>query len=625
MQNRFSIHYLKTRLTALKPEFFFLVCASVFGLLTLIITPPFQSPDELNHFYRVGQISEGHIAAVKENNRIGGYVPASFVRITEPFLRLRWNIHAKTSSEEIRKVFEVPLNDSAKVFVDFPNTGMYSPVCYLPQVIVIAVLKYVGPGPLSLFYAARFAGLLAWILGMFIAIRMLPFFRWAFVLLALLPMSVFVHTSLSADTVTNVLSFLTLAYILKLIYISEKISLKSYALLCLLTILLASAKLVYTPLILLAVLIPKQKFGSRKAYFFSVGFLFAVALFVSFGWSRYMNSMYLPYEHYNPMYRDETALIKGSNIYEQMHYILDHGSYIIEVMLKSLHDSFTMYFEGYIGVFGWLDSKLPLWFIWLAYGVIFFCLVIGGKQTVQVSKTQRIIFVGSLLILCILILLSQHLTWDRVGADVIGTIQGRYFIPVFPLLALLFYNRRFSVPSLSAFVVICFSLIALLFMIQILYERYYSVSVFDSTQIHCGAEKISVNNMFVTDHRSVLLDNVDARTDERARTGHYSVKLNAKRAFGFTYRANDLHHKDVISVSAWRYGNTGSLVIANTDNFFITESKAFEKDSAGWEHIFLKVLLEKEPEVDEIGIFIYNTSSDSSYFDDIEITLDRLK
>lgn len=617
---------LRTFCESCKPEYVFLVCAFVFGLLSLILTPPFQSPDEINHFYRSYQVSEGGLFGERADSRVGGYLPAGCVHVTEPFLGLSWNMHGKTEASRIREAFQIPLDDTARVFVDFPNTAMYPPVCYLPQALGIFVLKKLGAGPLALFYAARFCGLLFWIFGMFKVIRLMPFYRWVFVLLALLPMSVFIHMSVSADTVTNVLSFLTLAYLLKLIFQDNAISSKHYIFLCFLTLLLALSKLVYIPLILPALLIPTWKFGGFRRWLFHLGILFLLAFTVCVLWSGYMNGLYLAYKDYNPAFRDNITLVACADMHAQKHTILaDGGWHFICVMFDSLCHSFDMYFQGYIGVFGWLDTKLPEWFIWLAYAVIVLCVVLAGEEKRRVSVRARLLFGFAAVLILILILLTQHLTWDCVGADLITTIQGRYFIPVAPLLFFLFYNRRFRSPFLLPLVVMSFSVLSLSFMSKTLYDRYYVASRFESEVIRCNAEIVTPDSLFATDKPGRLLGNTDARTGEQARSGSYALKLHALRSFGFTYKVNDLDYGDVIRYSVWRRGSSGGLVVSDGKDMFIMQSKAFETDRAGWEHLELTMTLQEAMKGKEIGFYLFNNARDSSYFDDVEIALDRLK
>jgi hypothetical protein len=88
------------------------------------------------------------------------YIPKSVVDITNPFLGLRWDMNVKTSFEIIQKQFSVPLNEDEKIFVDFPNTALYSPVSYIPQAISIFIFRQLNLPPLLIFYGARLFTLL---------------------------------------------------------------------------------------------------------------------------------------------------------------------------------------------------------------------------------------------------------------------------------------------------------------------------------------------------------------------------------------------------------------------------------------------------------------------------------
>ena len=482
----------------LKPDIFFAIFASFFGLIILLLTPPFQIPDEINHFYRAYQISEGDLISIKQNDRIGGYLPVSLEKITLPFLGLRWNKNRKTNYKTILRQFNIPLNPKERKFLDFPNTGMYSPISYFPQSISIFALRKLHLSPLFLFYGARIFTLLFWVVSIFYAIRLMPFYKWLFALIALLPMSLFINMSLSADVVTNLLSFILIAYILKLTYSEPTISAKNFVTTSLLIILLASAKLVYTPIVLLFLLIPKEKFRNRKTYYFQIALLFIISFGTVLFWSGIMNNLYLPYSLYNEEFRDSATLRNCADIHQQMHYILNHGFYIIAVFAISMMHSFTMYFQGYIGTFGWLDTKLPIWFIYLSYAVIFIVAIIEKNKTISIKSNQKKIIFVALISTIGLVLLSQHLTWDCVGRMIIGTIQGRYFIPAFPLLFILFYNSKFKNSEFIIPLVIVFSFMSLSLTIDTLYKRYYVTPKSDSVAIECNVEKTTNEDIFKT-------------------------------------------------------------------------------------------------------------------------------
>jgi uncharacterized membrane protein len=612
---------LTTKLNKLSPHILFVFLAAFFGLLTLIITPPFQVPDEINHFYRAYQISEGNFIPIKQDKRIGGNLPASLTKITEPFIGLSWNLHAKTNSKTIAEQFKTPLNPKERRFLDFPNTGMYSPVSYFPQSIEIFVLRNFNLPPLYIFYGTRLFTLAFWTVILFWAIKIIPFYKWFFTLIALLPMSLFINMSLSADVTTNLLSFLLIAYILKLAYSDLFVTTQSFIFICILAILLASAKLVYSPILFLYLLIPQKKFYSKKTYYTQLIILFFISSGTLLFWTKIMNSLYLPYSEYNVNFRDNVTLIKCADMHEQFQYITHHGFYIWHVFTNSMRQSFDMYFQGYIGTFGWLDTKLPLWFIYFSYATLFVIAFSDDNKNINLKHKHKLVIIASLIVITSLILLSQHLTWDCVGGDIISTIQGRYFIPAFPLLFLLLYNSTFHYPQMAKIIVIIFTIFSLSLTIKTLYIRYYVIPKFESVFIRCDAENITEDNRFKTNVESVMLDNAGNRTNEKARSGNYSVKLTSQNPFGFTYRIFGGGLGDILHAEVWRFGKSGSIVFSGNSgkDFYVTSAIPVENDTTGWHKLELNYTISKEISGREIGIYLYNSSGDSVYFDDLMV------
>jgi uncharacterized membrane protein len=87
--------------------------------------------------------------------------------IAYPFSDLPGNKYAKTNRKIIFEQFKIPLKEEEKIFVDFPNTALYTPVSYLPQSLTIFFLRTFELPPLAIFYGARIVTLLCWIFGIF--------------------------------------------------------------------------------------------------------------------------------------------------------------------------------------------------------------------------------------------------------------------------------------------------------------------------------------------------------------------------------------------------------------------------------------------------------------------------
>ncbi len=615
----------------LKPDLFFFCCAAAFGFILLVVTPPFQTPDEFNHFYRAYQISEGNFVAIKKDNRVGGELPVSLVTLTQSFRSMPRREYVTTTWTSISEQFGVALEQDRKVFVDFPNTGMYSFVSYAPQALGIFVLRVFDLPPLYLFYGARLASLFFWLFGIAFAIRRLPFYQWFFVLLALLPMSVSTNMSLSADIVTNVLAFIVIAYSLDLAYKQPQISSRHVRVYIVLGILLAFAKVVYIPLILLFLLIPRDKFSSGRTHYLQIVWVFAGSAVAAISWSAIMGNLYVPYSLYNPAFRDgpimATCLVPCANMQDQLQHILTHASYVPTVFLHSIVESFDMYFQGYIGTFGWLETTLPIGFIYLSYGVIILVAVWDGRSNLKLGNYFKPLLILSFMAVVVLLLLTQLLTWVCVGGDLIYILQGRYIIPVLPLLFMLCYNVKWSKPQMVVKVVSIFSILSLTYASAFVYQRYFDQDEVVISHFASDVEKVHETYYLTTDRADVYLENGNTQSDEKARSGKYSVKVSVEQPYSLTYRLRDCKAGDSIVVDVYRYGRNGGIMISGGENSFYTyTADPIEKDSLGWDHLQTKFLVPQNMGENPVSIFAYyKEGNDSSYFDDMRFTYRKLK
>jgi len=457
----------------IRPEKFFLVLAFFFGTLFLLLTPPFQAPDEPNHFYRAWQVSEGGFMAVKLDSRIGGYLPQSLAQVAEPFSSMTWNTGQKITDLPFGDLLKTPLHPEERKFYDFNNTALYSPVCYLPTSSAILVCRILDTSPLYTLYWARLTTLCFWILAVFYVIKIAPFYKWLFSFLALLPMSLFINMSVNADAVTNAISFLFIAAVLRSAYHTDSFSNSRFRKLLILIFLLTSIKPAYTPLLLLLLIIPKTRFKTTKEWLFKIGMLIFSGVLFSALWSVLLNALYLSYQNYNPGFRDQAALVNGADVQQQLDYILSHGSYLVIVLLSSVKGSFDMYFNGYIGMFGWLEKSLPLSVVVMTYLLIITVSFYEGGGFIRVYRWHKLIFLFTFLIILFLVFLSQHLIWDPVGGDLIQNIQGRYLIPAAPLACFLFYGRKEKAKKVAASVTMISTVILLAYCVHVLYVRYH--------------------------------------------------------------------------------------------------------------------------------------------------------
>jgi len=450
------------------PEKAFLRIGLIFGILFLLVVPPFQVPDEPNHFFRAYQLSEGEIIGEKQDNNAGGLLPKSLVDSMLLWSNLPFHPEQKTTSKQFIEALNIPLEPQKNTFVGFPNTVLYSPVAYLPQVLGIALGKLFYFSPIVLMYLGRITNLIVAVYITFLSIKITPAFKWVFFLLALTPMATFQRASLSADSLINSISILLLAIVFKYAFDlnKAKIGRCDIGVLFILSLLLSLSKQAYFLVPFLCFLIPPAKFGSQKKYWVVCSLLCLTSVIAWVFWSFVVKDVYVPL-------RPDVAIAN-----EQARFVLSNPTKFAVIAFKDFNTSLTGYLKQFIGILGWLDTILPNALALSYPAVMLFISVIDSHANVIVPLQAKLKGFAVWFTTVFLIYLLSYFTWTPVGQASIEGIQGRYFIPIAPLLFLLFYNRKISLnirDSKIDVVLVCYSLFALVISLIVLLDRYYNL------------------------------------------------------------------------------------------------------------------------------------------------------
>ncbi len=443
-------------------EAVFVILASIFGLVIMFITPPFQVPDELNHFFRAYQIAEGQFLPQKiDEKHYGGVLPVSLHNTGLKVNDLPFHPEAKTTTKQIRNLFKIPLNQEVKRSLLFNNTAPYSPVLYIPQAIGILIGRFLDLSPVALLYLGRFLNLILYVFLIAMAIRLAPFSKWVFFMLGLMPMSIFLGASLSADTYTIGLAFVLIAFIMKISFEHHKMDIIQSTILFILIFLTLFGKQGYFLLAGLYFLIPSKKFDTRKKYLMFAAIYFIFCIFIVILW--------------HSATRGVTLQRSGVSPPDQIVFILSHPYGFMETLIKTIRFKTLFYLSSFIGTLGWMDVilapgfKITYFVMLLAAGTI---NTGEGKLTYKNKSLLAAIWGGNSLLLLVMI----YLWWNPVGDPSIYGIQGRYFIPLAPLFFLLFHSRIKLIKHseiLMPVILIAFSLGSLTYTVYMLVDRYY--------------------------------------------------------------------------------------------------------------------------------------------------------
>ena len=401
-------------------EKLFLIFTLFFGIIYALITPPFQSVDEGNHFLRSYAISEGQFISVKKEQAVGSILPQSLSELIEKYNYLEKDITSRTSFNEIKK--SLSIKNNKKIFTTYPNTALYSPLPYTAQTAGIIFGKIINANPLLMLYLARIFNLILYCALGYYAIKSTPYLKLAVFLLLLCPMNISLAASCSTDAALIGAGLLFFAKILQYTFEKEKLSLKNYILLCALLIVTCLTKHNFY-LFPLVFLIPKEKFGVK--YLAKVGLIISVPLVLCLLWSYLISGLYVPL---NP----------DADMYKQIDFIIHNPiKYIIILLISTIVKIFRLYITS-IGVLGWQDTRLDN-ITYMIYPIlIWLSLIYSGSKNFILQRGQKYLILLTIIFSYIIITTYLYLAWTKVGGNIIQGLNGKYYtlllIPLFTLI-----------------------------------------------------------------------------------------------------------------------------------------------------------------------------------------------
>jgi uncharacterized membrane protein len=585
------------------------------------VSPPFQTPDEFNHFYRAYQVSQGRFFAEKSDKRVGGHIPVALEDFTMPYKTMSFITDHKMQAEYLEHAFRIKLT-SATVFKDFPNTAVYSPVSYLPQATTLYVLSRFNCSVGTLYYGGKLVVFLVWLFSMLFVIRILPFHKWLFTALLLLPMQLYITNSLSADTVTNILAYLLVALILKFSFSERRVAWKQLLLILCVGLLLVITKVIYASILLLMIIIPARQFKNNRYKVISLAVIFFAVMALALIWTRMTMGYYIAYSDYNQDFAHIATLQPAANFSAQKIFLQEYPLHFLHVVFNSFIQHAEFYLVSYIGHFGtYMGTPLPLWAVISSLAVLFF-LSIFEKSGVRMLWWQKGAILLTVFILFSAVAMSQYIIWTKVGADNVESIQGRYLIPFFPVFFLLFSNRLKKKPGV-ALITMVFIFLINFFALQLLYQRYIHEKYQNSNSFACSFEETTENGFFITSKPSVWLQGTEALSATESRSGKYSVALDSATNVYAIYTFADFRPGDFLQIDVWKKGKGGEIVIngcgKNCEDYLFASNAVFFEDDNGWERMNMTFLMPNVCDSSRATFYLRNDKPTPVYFDDLKI------
>jgi len=409
-------------------EYVFLVIALAWGVAQVFIVPPLQVPDEGDHWFRAWALTDGQLTADRQGMIT---LPASFARTADLYSRLVGvgvlpvSLQGQAGFSGYEDLFNSP-GPSGTVRVA-SRVLSYGPVGYLPQAMGVGLGRLVGAPPLTCFYLARLGNLFAAVALFFFAIRLAPFGKQLFVLLALLPMTMFELASVSCDalTISGAMFFTSL-----LLWASRRATLRrvDVALVLAASALLLNVKPGYWALVLLVLLIRPAQLGGRTRYmaFVAANALVVVGVFLVVFLLTAIDA--------------RVQAVGGPQA--QLLFILHQPLGFLGIVWSNLQNNLLRWTLESIGVLGWFTIALPpVSYLLVLVGGLGFFIRMTEEVGLQPWRRALLAAVGVAAFLTMAVALYAFL--EPTGSVQVS-FQGRYLAPVWLLLLLSVYGIKFA-------------------------------------------------------------------------------------------------------------------------------------------------------------------------------------
>ncbi|MBO4862843.1 MAG: DUF2142 domain-containing protein [Eubacterium sp.] len=408
----------------------FILLAFLLGILTCFYNPFPHVIDEATHFFRSFMISQGDFYDDIYISRIGGNVSANYSSVVD-------------STLSIRSFYENPGKwlqsfSADKEFYLHPYMSSAIPINHMIAAVAIFVCRLFKLPAVIVILSGRLLTYLFYTIICYFAIKKAKYYKGMFFMIACLPVSIWLAGSYSIDPIVLSSALLYISICLRHFFDeSLKLTWKERVALIVSALMVMSVKyLIYSPILLMILLIPRAKF-KKKEYPF-VWIIAGVMLIGILLWQGYMLNAF-------PFVEDRNGDV---NVSRQIAYVMSNKISTARVFLDYLIDNTLYNIEGF-------SNSRGLTFISSIVGLM---TVFGSVlepdryEFGEKDKKKRKLVALSLIILLIctmLIIASLYVGFTPVGTDGVEGIQTRYFLPIliFAMLPLSMIRIKNEIPD----------------------------------------------------------------------------------------------------------------------------------------------------------------------------------
>ena len=415
-----------------RPVVAFTLASGIFGSSIAIITPPLRGPDESAHFLRAYAIAGGELVPhlVDEENHKGTWLPARIHRDYDFFETARYHFADKIFGyrdiySEYRGLPPQQSIDGPSVFQPYAGSEGYTPIPYIPYVLAALLARAMDLDFLGTLYLMRFFGLALLTAAGAWAIAMMPYLRWAFVCIAMLPAALYARAVISADGMALVSAMMVVALCLRTTRRDDPVPLVRQAVWMALCVLSKPPQIVFTLFSLI-----RRPLRELPRDWRALALIVLPGGIIAIAWSALTGGDAAAWR----MVTDTNSLEQFS-ITWKISFMIAHPLHFPKVALTNFRDIVELW-RQLIGVLAWLDTPLQPW----VYPVLSAMLLVSFIEPTDASlPVRRRILVAAVLTIFfywLALALIFFMALTPIDSPNVSGLQGRYFIVVVPLLAI---------------------------------------------------------------------------------------------------------------------------------------------------------------------------------------------
>lgn len=424
----------------------FVYISLMFGILFMVLTPPFQVPDEDSHFKKAYVLSKGNFFPEVQDEKLGYMLPSDMVAYINMQNAKCGKLDEKFSYKDVYLLERSSAERGEQIFDGF-STAKTNPIGHIIQAtgitfgnVMAKVMDVQNPSVLYYLYFARFFNLLFYVTIIAVSISITPILKRMMAMIGIMPMSLFLAASTSYDSILISLAFLACAIIFQISFGKElnTLNISYMVILILIAYVFIVIKIVYIPIFLLLLFLPKFELKNKKCYakkLLGMGVV-VVLLYI-------ITKMIIPRTDVGKI-TDEAILAA-----QQIQFILHNPIKYMNIFIHTISELRMFFISTTIGTFGLIDTNL-FCVVLIAYVCVMMIVGIAeiSLDNIKIKIIDRLATFTSVAATIFGCFLAMYIYWTSilegygVGAGEIQGVQGRYFIPVMPLVFLIFANTK---------------------------------------------------------------------------------------------------------------------------------------------------------------------------------------